>query len=66
MLITNQQLDKLAAARVNFVSRGMLDPSKNTRPPGMVSAPMVGRENKGGVEDKEEDEQPAAGPTGTA
>ena len=30
MLITNQQLDKLATARVNFVSHGMLDPSKNT------------------------------------
>ena len=67
MLVTNQRLDKLAAARVNFVSRGMLDPSKNTRPPGMVSAPTVGRENTGGVEDEEEeDEQPAAGPTGTA
>ena len=67
MLITNQRLDKFAAARVNFISRGMLDPSKNTRPPGMVSAPTVGRENKGGVEDEEEeDEQPAAGPTGTA
>ena len=67
MLITNQRLDKLAAARVNFVSRGMLDPSKNTRPPGMVSAPTVGRENQGGNEDEEEkDEQPAAGPPGTA
>ena len=33
----------------------------------MVSAPTVGRENTGGVEDEEEeDEQPAAGPTGTA
>jgi len=66
MLVTNQRLDKLAAARVNFVSRGMLDPSKKTQPPGMVSAPTVGRE--GGVEgEEEEDKQPAAGPsTGTA
>ena len=67
MLVTNQRLDKLAAARVNFVSRGILDPSKNTRPPGMVSAPTVGKKNKGRVEDEEEEEeQPAAGPTGTA
>ena len=67
MLITNQWLDKLAAARVRFVSHGMLDPSKNTQPPGMVSAPTVGKENKGRVEDEEEEEeQPAAGPTGTA
>lgn len=28
MLLTNQHLDKLAAARVHFTNRGMLDPAK--------------------------------------
>ena len=67
MLITNQRLDKLAAARVNFISCGMLDPSKNTRPPGMDSTPTVRWEGQGGVQDEEEEEeQPATGPPGTA
>jgi len=65
MLVTNQRLDKLAAAQVNFVSRGMLDPT-NTQTPGVVLAPAVER-HRGQAEDEEdEDEQPAAAPTGTA
>jgi hypothetical protein len=66
MLITNQRLDKLAAARVDFVNRGMLDPN-NTQTSGMVLAPTVARENGGQVEDDDdEDERPAVGPTVTA
>ena len=67
MLVTNQRLDKLAAARVDFVNRGMLDPN-NTQTSGMVLAPTVTRENGGQVdnEEEEEDEQPAVGPTATA
>jgi hypothetical protein len=66
MLVTNQRLDKLAAARVNFVNRGMLDP-KNPQPPGVVLAPVVGRENRGEAEDEDEEaEPPVAGPSGTA
>ena len=67
MLVTNQRLDKLAAARVNFVNRGMLDPN-NPQHPGMVSAPMVGKENIGEFEDEDEEEaeQPVAGPFGAA
>jgi hypothetical protein len=69
MLVTNQRLDKLAAARVDFVNRGMLDP-KNPQAPGMVSAavePVVRGEGRNEVGDEdEEDEQPGAGPTGNA
>ena len=35
MLVTNQRLDKLAAAKVDFVNHGMLDP-KNPKAPGIV------------------------------
>ena len=67
MLVTNQWLDKLAAARVSFVNRGMLDP-KNPQHPGMVSAPVVGKENMGEFEDEDEEEaeQPVVGPFGAA
>ncbi|KAF8802194.1 hypothetical protein BYT27DRAFT_7226532 [Phlegmacium glaucopus] len=67
MLVTNQRLDKLAAARVDFVNRGMLDP-KNPQPPGMpISAPTVGRENRDDADAEEEEaEQPVVGPLGPA
>ena len=66
MLVTNQQLDKLAAARVDFINRGMLDP-KNPQPPGMVSEPIVGRENRGEDKDRDEEaEKPVVGPSGFA
>jgi hypothetical protein len=66
MLVTNQRLDKLAAARVDFVNRGMLDPT-NPQAPGMVSAAVVRGEGGDEVGDEEnEDEQPGAGPTGNA
>ena len=35
MLVTNQRLDKLAAARIDFISRGML-PSSYGPPPGAI------------------------------
>ena len=42
MLVTNQRLDKLAAAKVDFVNHGMLDP-KNPKAPGIVlDCPRVG------------------------
>ena len=66
MLVTNQRLDKLAAARVDFVNRGMLDP-KNRQHQGVISVPMDGRENRCEDEDEiEEAEQPATGPSETA
>jgi hypothetical protein len=68
MLVTNQRLDKLAAARVDFVNRGMLDP-KNPQLPGMVSAAVLasGGENRNEVDvEEDEDEQPGAGATGNA
>ena len=68
MLVTNQRLDKLAAARVDFVNRGMLDPKY--QPPGMVSASVDGGENRNKVrdddDDDDDDEQPGAGPNGTS
>jgi hypothetical protein len=67
MLVTNQRLDKLAAARVDFVDRGMLDP-RNPQHPGIISATVHRGEsrNEDGDED-EEDEQPGLGPsTGNA
>lgn len=66
MLVTNQRLDKLSAARVDFVNRGMLDP-KTQHPPGLNSVPMARRENQSGDdEENEEGEHPAADPSGTA
>jgi hypothetical protein len=64
MLVTNQRLDKLAAARVDFVNRGMLDPAY--RPPGMGLPPAIEGKNRSKVGDEEEDEEEdGAGPTGT-
>ncbi|KAF8806107.1 hypothetical protein BYT27DRAFT_7224463 [Phlegmacium glaucopus] len=67
MLVTNQRLDKLAAARVDFVNHGMLDP-KNPQPLGMPSsAPTVGWENRDDADaEGEEAEQPVVGPLGPA
>jgi hypothetical protein len=63
MLVTNQRLDKLAAARVDFVDRGMLDP-KNPQHPGGISVPMAGRETREEDEDENEEDEapPVAGP----
>ena len=69
MLVTNQRLDKLAAARVDFVIRGMLDPNKPQYPGAIqVSVPTAGRENRSEDEDdieNEEAELPAAGRAAT-
>ncbi|KAF8814457.1 hypothetical protein BYT27DRAFT_7219837 [Phlegmacium glaucopus] len=69
MLVTNQRLDKLAAARADFINRGMLDP-KNPQPPGVPrpgSVPAVGQANRDeGEAEDEEGEQPVAGPAGPA
>jgi len=66
MLVTNQRLDKLAAARVDFVNRGMLDP-RNPQLPGIVTAAVHRgeRRDEDGDEDGE-DELPGLGPTGNA
>ena len=66
MLVTNQRLDKLAAARVDFVNRGMLDPN-NPQHPGaiQVSASMAGRGNRSEDEDEGAELQPEAGPSVT-
>ena len=70
MLVTNQRLDKLAAARVDFVNRGMLD-SGNPLHLGAnsVVVPIVGRENMGEDEDEDENEiadsHPVVAPSGT-
>ena len=65
MLVTNQRLDKLAAARVDFVNRGMLDP-KTPQHVGVNLVPMARRENQSGDEDEnEEGEHPAADPSQT-
>ena len=62
MLVTNQRLNKLAAARVDFISHGMLDP-KIPQHPGMVLVPMARKENQSGDEDEiEEGEHPVADP----
>ena len=64
MLLTNQQLDKLAAARVNFVNRGMLDPNNPLHPDMIqISVPMAGRESE---DDDVEIEAEPARPGGTA
>ena len=63
MLLTNQRLDKLAAARVDFVNRGMLD-SNRLQYPGPIQIPAP----KGRGSDDEGDEgelQPEAGPSVT-
>ena len=60
MLVTNQQLDKVAAARVDFVNCGMLDP-KNPKAPGIVLEAVVGGESRDEVGD--EDEAFGAGPS---
>lgn len=63
MLLTNQRLDKLAAARVDFVNRGMLD-SNRPQYPGAIqnSAPTA----RGSDDEGDEGElQPEAGPSVT-
>ena len=66
MLITNQRLDKLAAARVGFINHSMLDP-KNPQTPGMDSARLVRGDSQNEVgEEDEDDKQPDPGPTGNA
>jgi hypothetical protein len=64
MLVTNQRLDKLSAARVDFINRGMLDP-KNPQHPGAISVPGTGGENRGDDDDDDDAEHPAAGPSET-
>ena len=65
MLVTNQRLDKLAAARVDFINCGMLDP-KIPQHPGMISVPMARKENQSGDEDEmEEGEHLVADPSGS-
>lgn len=68
MLVTNQRLDKLAAARVDFINRGMLDATKPQHPGAIqVSVPMAGRRNEDDDENENEAElHPAAGPSGPA
>ena len=63
MLVTNQRFDKLAAARVDFVNRGMLDP-ENPQHPSIVSANVHGGENRNEEGDEDKDKQPGLGPTG--
>ena len=65
MLVTNQRLDKLVAARVDFVNRGMLDP-ENPWHPSIVSATVHGGESRNEEGDEDKDEQPGLGPTGNA
>ena len=65
MLVTNQWLNKLATARVDFISHGMLDP-KIPQQPGVVLVPMARKENQSGDEDEiEEGEHPVADPSGS-
>ena len=67
MLVTNQRLDKLAAARVDFVNRGMLDPKMPQLPVAIQAlVPMAGRENGNEDEIEEAELHPAAGPLGLA
>ena len=67
MLVTNQQLDKLAAARVDFVNHGMLDPKMPQLPVAIQAlVPMAGRENRNEDEIEEAELHPAAGPLGLA
>ena len=65
MLVTNQRLDKLVAARVDFVNCGMLDP-KNPQHLSIVSATVHREESRNEEGDEDEDEQPGLGPTGNA
>ena len=65
MLVTNQRLDKLVAARVDFVNHGMLDP-KNSQHPSIISATVHGGESKNEEGDEDEDKQLGLGPTGNA
>ena len=57
MLVTNQQLDKLAAARINFQARGMLNASifSGHDPPGLqlptTTQPEVDEDDDGGAVD---------------
>ena len=63
MLLTNQRLDKLAAARVNFVNCGMLDPNNPPHPDVIqISVPIAGRESE---DDDVEIEAEPARPGGT-
>lgn len=49
MLLTNQRLDKLAAARVNFVRKGILNPSR------MSPLPVIESVERGRVVEEDED-----------
>jgi hypothetical protein len=52
MLLTNQRLDKLAAARVDFVDRGMLPPTAlHPQQAWMIAAGRSGKSNKKHEED---------------
>ena len=53
MLLTNQRLDKLAAARVDFVDRGMLPPSI-FRPQNHLTA-KTNRNTEDSDEDEDQD-----------
>ena len=70
MLVTNQRLDKLAAARVDYINRGMLDPN-NPQHPGAVqvsasvTVAQAGRGNGSDDEDEGAELQPEAGPSVT-
>jgi hypothetical protein len=56
MLLTNQRLDKLAAARVDFVDRGMLPPtSLHPQQAWMIAAGQSVKSNKRHDEDSEGD-----------
>ena len=68
MLVTNQRLDKLSAARVDFVNRGMLDPRTPQHPGAMqVSIPMENRHGNDDVDHDENEESHLTGcPSGIA
>jgi hypothetical protein len=51
MLLTNQRLDKLAAARADFVQRGMLDPS-HISPPSSDKERDNEDDDGGGIDDE--------------
>ena len=60
MLVTNQRLDKLAAARVDFINRGMLDPNNPQHPAAIqVSVPTAGREDRSEDEDEDAEMHPS-------
>ena len=57
MLLTNQRLDKLAAARVDFVDRGMLLPTAlHPQQAWMIAAGRSGKSNKKHEEDSGDDD----------